>query len=112
MLNFGKYDQRIVIQNYSESRGSDGSIIRAFTTYATVWAKVKPTGGAEGEEANEKTANRIIEVEIRQGSLVIDETMRIVWRGDTYNITSIDDWGVRLRESYKIRAKAKDNDSL
>jgi hypothetical protein len=36
--------------------------------------------------------------------------MRLTWRGKTFNITSIDEFGARLNEGLKIRAIAKDND--
>lgn len=108
-INFGKYDQRIVIQSYAESRGADGSAIRTYSTLYTLWAKVIPIGGSEGQQSDEKMASIIIDVEVRATGLTLNETMRIVWRNNTFNITSIDEFGSRLNEGYKIRAIAKDN---
>ena len=109
MINFGKYDQSIVIQNYAETRGANGESIRAYSTLYTVWAKVIPTGGGESQETEEKVASIQINCEVRATGLTINETMRIVWRGNTYNITNIDPFGTRLNEGFLITAVAKDN---
>lgn len=109
-INFGKYDQKITIQSYTETRGADGSAIRAYSTLYTVWAKVIPTGGTEVNQSDEKTATRNLDIEVRATGLTLNETMRIVWRGNIYNITEIDEFGTRLNEGYFIKAIAKDND--
>ena len=109
-INFGKYDQSIVVQSYSQTRAADGSAIRTYSTLYTLWAKVIPTGGSESQQSEEKVANIAIDVEVRATGLTLNETMRIVWRSKTYNIVSIDEFGSRLNEGYKIRALAKDND--
>lgn len=109
-INFGKYDQRIVIQNYTETRNSSGDAIRTYATLYTVWAKVVPFGGTESNQNSEKTASIVIDIEVRATGLTLNETMRVVWRGKTFNIDSIDEFGSRLNEGYKIRAIAKDND--
>ena len=109
-INFGKYDQRVIIQSYSETRNSSGDAIRTYATLYTLWAKVIPVGGTESNQANEKTASIVIDIEVRATGLTLNETMRLVWRGKTFNIDSIDEFGSRLNEGYKIRAIAKDND--
>jgi len=76
-INFGKYDQRVEILNYTQTQ---------------------------------KVANIIIDVDVRATGLTLNETMRMTWRGKTFNITSIDEFGSRLNEGYKIRGTAKDND--
>lgn len=108
-INFGKCDQEIVIQSYVESRGANGESIWTFSTLYSLWAKVTPSGGSESQSDEEKLASIIIDCEVRATGLTLNETMRIVWRGKTFNITSIDEFGSRLNEGYKIRAIAKDN---
>ena len=108
-INFGKYDQSIVIKSYTETRAADNSVIRAYATLYSLWAKVTPTGGTESQQSDEKTASIVIDCEVRATGLTLNETMRIVWRGNTFNITSIDEFGSRLNEGYKIRGVAKDN---
>lgn len=109
MINFGKYDQRIVVQSYTESRNADGFAVRTYSTLYTIWAKVTPSGGTESQESDERVANIIIDVEVRATGLTLNETMRLVWRGKTFQIISIDEFGTRLNEGYAIRAVAKDN---
>jgi SPP1 family predicted phage head-tail adaptor len=110
-INFGKYDQLINIESYTETRNSSGDAIRSYSTlYSSIWAKVIPAGGVESNQADEKVASIVIDVEVRATGLTLNETMRIVWRSKTFNIDSIDEFGTRLNEGYKIRAIAKDND--
>jgi len=80
-INFGKYDQRIVIQNYTEVNNGDGSVTRTYSTLYTLWAMVKPIGGSETQQSDEKVANIVIDCEVRAPGLTLNETMRIVWRG-------------------------------
>lgn len=108
-INFGKYDQQITIQSYAETRGSNGEAVRTYSTLYSLWGKVIPAGGGESQQGDEKVAGIIIDCEIRATGLTINETMRVVWRSKTFNITSIDEFGSRLNEGYKIRAIAKDN---
>jgi head-tail adaptor len=109
-INFGKYDQRVEILNYTQTRSSDGGELRVYSVLYTVWAKVTPVGGSETQQSEEKVANIIIDVDVRATGLTLNETMRMNWRGKTFNITSIDEFGSRLNEGYKIRGTAKDND--
>ena len=110
-INFGKYDQLIDIESYTQTRNSSGDAVRSYSTlYGNIWAKVTPSGGTESNQSNEKTASIVIDVEVRATGLTLNETMRIVWRDKTFNIDSIDEFGSRLNEGYKIRAIAKDND--
>lgn len=109
-INFGKYDQQILILSPTSTRDSDGGVSVSYSTLYTVWAKVTPSGGGETQQSSEKVANIIIDCEVRATGLTINETMRITWRGKVFNITSIDEFGTRLNEGYKIRGVAKDND--
>lgn len=108
-MNIGKLDQRIVFQSYSETRSASGGVIRDYSTYATRWAQVIPKGGGESQEAMEKTARRIADFIVRKNGLTLNETMRIEWRGQVFNITTIDEGGTRLNEYYLIRGVSKDN---
>lgn len=109
-INFGKYDQRIEVLAPNGATADDGSPLWVYSTLYNLWAKVLPIGGAEGQQSDEKVANIIIDVEVRATGLTLNETMRMVWRDKTFNITSIDEFGSRLNEGYKIRGIAKDND--
>ena len=108
-MNIGKLDQRIVFLSYSQTRSATGGVINDYSTYATRWAQVMPKGGNETQEALEKTARRIADFIVRKNGLTIDETMRIEWRGQVFDITTIDEGGTRLNEYYMIRGVSKDN---
>ena len=108
-MNIGKLDQRIVFLSYTETKGANGGVVRDYSTYATRWAQVLPKGGNEVQEAKEKTARRIADFIVRKNGLTINEKMRITWRGETFDITTIDYAGTRLNEYYMIRGVSKDN---
>ncbi len=109
-MQIGKFDERIVIQSYSETRSANGGVIRNYSTAYTLWPQVIPKGGSESEEGKEKTARRICDFVIRKNGVTINETDRIVWNDETFNITTIDRAGTRLNEAYLIRGISKDND--
>jgi SPP1 family predicted phage head-tail adaptor len=108
-MQVGRLNQRIIIQNYSETQNSFGEVVRSYSTLYTRWAQVKPTGGSESIQADEKVASRIAEFTIRMQGTTIDEKMRIVWNSYTWEIVSIDEIGINLKEGYKITAVSKDS---
>jgi SPP1 family predicted phage head-tail adaptor len=108
-MQVGRLNQRIIIQNYSETQNSFGEVVRSYSTLYTRWAQVKPTGGSESIQADEKVASRVAEFTIRMQGTTIDEKMRIVWNSYTWEIVSIDEIGINLKEGYKITAVSKDS---
>lgn len=108
-MQVGRLNQRIIIQNYSQTQNSFGEVVRSYSTLYTRWANVKPTGGSESIQADEKVASRIAEFTIRMQGITIDEKMRIVWNDFTWEIVSIDEGGINLKEYYKIQAVSKDS---
>jgi SPP1 family predicted phage head-tail adaptor len=108
-MQVGRLNQRIIIQNYSETQNSFGEVVRSYSTLYTRWAQVKPTGGSESIQADEKVASRIAEFTIRMQGTTIDEKMRIVWNSYTWEIVSIDEIGINLKEGYRITAVSKDS---
>lgn len=110
-MNIGKLNQRIIFQSYAETRAANGGVIRNYTTFATRWAYVDMRGGNEGQQAEQKTARIPVDFHVRAGGLTINETMRIVWRGLTYDITSIQSEGQMLNQFYIIRGLAKDDNN-
>jgi SPP1 family predicted phage head-tail adaptor len=108
-MQVGRLNQRIIIQNYSETQNSFGEVVRSYSTLYTRWAQVKPTGGNESIQADEKVASRIAEFTIRMQGTTIDEKMRIEWNDFTWEIVSIDEIGINLKEGYRITAVSKDS---
>ena len=90
MLGIGKFDRRITIQQTTDIRDEFGAGVPAWSTFATVWANAAPSGGNEKTEGQKITATGIVLFTIRYIA-GIDEKMQIVYNGDTYNITNIDE---------------------
>ena len=90
MLGIGKFDRRITIQQTTDIRDEFGAGVPAWSTFATVWANAAPSGGNEKTEGQKITATGVVIFTIRYLSGV-DEKMQILYQGDYYNITNIDE---------------------
>ena len=106
-MNPGDFDQRIVIQNVTESVDQFGQRIRSFSTLAAVWAKVEEKSGTEGEVSYQLTANRRVQFMVRWRNDV-NEKMPIVYRGKIYEIESIISDDAR-KHTMKIHARLSDS---
>lgn len=106
-MNPGDFDQRIVIQNVTESVDQFGQRIRSFSTLAAVWAKVEEKSGTEGEVSYQLTANRKVQFMVRWRNDV-NEKMPIVYRGKIYEIESIISDDAR-KHTMKIHARLSDS---
>lgn len=106
-MNPGDFDQRIVIQNVTESVDQFGQRIRTCSTLAAVWAKVEEKSGTEGEVSYQLTATRRIQFVVRWRNDV-NEKMPIVYRGKIYEIESIISDDAR-KHTMKIHAKLSDS---
>lgn len=92
-MRAGELNQRIDIQkpNLAQDETS-GEMVASWGALATVWARVRPMGGAERFEANRENAERTLLFRIRHRT-DIDEQMRIVHDSDNYDIERIDEIG-------------------
>jgi SPP1 family predicted phage head-tail adaptor len=81
----GLLDQRIELQARTRTADGYGGANVAWSTYATVWAMVRPMTGRERENAQraEGTSNYLVVIRARSD---VDETHRILWRGRYMNI--------------------------
>jgi len=93
-LNAGTLDRRIVIEQRTDTRDGSGDPVAAWTVLATVWAAHEPLTGKEQFEAHQVNAERPSKFVIRYRAGV-DESMRVNWDGDLYDITSIVEIGRR-----------------
>jgi SPP1 family predicted phage head-tail adaptor len=105
-MNPGDFDQRITIQNVTESVDTFGQRVQSFSTLAVVWAKVEEKRGAEGEQSNQIVATRMVEFLIRYRA-GLNERMRVVYRGNTYMIESIIS-GDDRKNTLRIHTKLSD----
>ncbi|MCY6354518.1 phage head closure protein [Clostridium sp. ZS2-4] len=80
---------KIVIQKYVNGINDNGFEEETWQDFKTVWSKVENLHGREYFEAAAIQAEKIVKFTIRF-TKEIDESMRIVFQGKQYNITSID----------------------
>lgn len=97
-FNAQELNQRITVQEAVEAQDPmTGEITVTWETFATLWAKAEPAVGREFEAAAAIQAERPVKFTCRWQD-DIEPTMRIVWRGDIYNIRSIADVKGKRRE--------------
>jgi len=106
-MGIGELKNRITLQVLSSVVNENGFESMNYEDFKTVWAKVTNLHGKEYFEAaaiqKEKTVKFIIR-EIKG----LDETMKILFQGKTYNITFIDN--IKYENRY-IEIKALEVDS-
>ncbi len=84
----GSLDRRIVFQSASEVRDSHGEPIATWSTFATVWAQRKDVRSQERFTSDQRLAVRSAMFRL-YWLAGIDEAMRIIDDGATYEITGI-----------------------
>ena len=102
----GKLDRRIEIQTATDTRNAFGEGVPGWTTTNTVWAAAEPGGGNEGTEGEKITATGLIKFTIRYIA-GLDEKMRIIYGGETYDITNISEPVLERKRVLEITAKKK-----
>lgn len=87
----GKLDQRITFERLAETSDGGGGVVRAWAALSvrpTVWAAVRPRVAREGVETNRMTSAYLAEFTIRNRT-DLNETDRIIWKGEAWNIRGI-----------------------
>lgn len=94
-LCVGHLNTEIIVQKpMLESDGQGGYLPTEWVEYFRFWAKVEWTGGSEKEQGGKVTAYSNAKIEAVYDSR-LDETMRLVFNGQTLNIRNVDDWQER-----------------
>lgn len=78
----------VTIQQITETRGADGSVVETWGTFANVWADVRPVSGSENFAAQGITASTVHLVDIRYLSGVVPK-MRVLWGERVFEIESV-----------------------
>lgn len=94
METIGLLDRCVRIESPSRAQDSYGQPIETFNLVESVRAAVKYMRGVEPFEGQQFNAKRIVQFTIRYRT-GIDETCRIIWEGDTYDINYISQVGRR-----------------
>jgi SPP1 family predicted phage head-tail adaptor len=83
-------NDKIVIQNVTESRSATGGVTQTPATYLTLWAEVEQASGNENFTSDMNVYNDIKRFTVYyQKGKSITPKMRVVYRTDTYHIISL-----------------------
>lgn len=84
----GQMRERVTLQQASVTLDANGDPAYAWSTAATLWARVEPTGGETETLAERRTAVATYAVTIRWRAGV-SVAQRLLWRGRTLAIESV-----------------------
>jgi len=106
-MQAGKMDRRIQLQSFSVTQDTDGSELKTWTTYATVWSAIRHITKLEEfeRESDRRMGYQDIEFQIYYRN-DIKETDRIIFEDKYYDVYSVIEMG--RRRTTKIRAEWSD----
>lgn len=87
-MKYERLKQRIRIESKSVTRNELGEEVVAWELLAETWAEANPLRGSEFFAAAQLQDDQIVKFIIRHRAGV-QETMRVMWRGEHYDITSV-----------------------
>lgn len=85
MTTSSDLSERLTLQQRSSSVDAAGQRVHAWADVATVWASVKVKSARDFSAADAPQASSMVSIRIRNRAGVTG-TMRVVWRGVTYDI--------------------------
>lgn len=91
-MRAGKLDRRVIFQTKTESKSDYGELVASWSNTFTTWANVLEIKGKESFEASQIVEKADIRLKIRFRTNV-DEEMRFVYNGNSYDIYSISELG-------------------
>lgn len=92
MESIGQLDRCVRLESRTQSQDSYGEQIETFNVVDSVRAAVQFMRGSEPFEGDQFNAKKVVKFTIRYRT-DFDETARIVWEGDTYDIEYINQKG-------------------
>lgn len=93
-MRAGKLRHRVELKSVSRSKAADGQSTETFTTYATVWADIKPMRGAEAIEAQQQSGQDWFKITVRYNTSVNIKD-RIVFGSRTFEVNYAPDFEER-----------------
>ena len=91
-MNIGMMDRKISIEEFIEAADDYGQRIKTWKKKYDVWANIYYAGGTEDVEAEKLTAKNEVIFTIRY-RIGIDETMRVLYNSNYYQINYIEERG-------------------
>jgi SPP1 family predicted phage head-tail adaptor len=103
MIECGKYDRRVTIQQATKTRDSIGGEVLTWTTYKTWWCRIRVTGGGE-KYVNQQTISEATHQ--LEGRFIggVKPTMRVLYGSRIFNILLAQDFDER-HETLKLYCK-------
>lgn len=107
MISAGELTERVVIEQATETQNSVGEATLSWSTFATVWAKVRAMSGREAERYGQVVgfAGHMVTIRALPG---LTTGMRVIYRTRTLEIGSINEydrvWYVELACTEKAAA--------
>jgi len=97
-----EYNRRVSLQSYTESKSVSGQVTKSWTTYATIWAKIRTMSGTEKVRNDQPVGLLSMEVTIRYSSDVSGVSVkdRILYGSDTFdikNVRNVDEQRIEIR---------------
>lgn len=92
MESIGMLDRCVRVETRSQSQDSFGEPIETYAVLDSVRAAVKFMRGSEPFEGGQFNAKKVVRFTVRYRT-DIDETAKIIWEGDTYDIEYINQVG-------------------
>lgn len=89
-MQSGKLRHYVELQAYSHSRNRYGDSVKAWTTFASVYAEIKPIGGSYREYGGREQAKGTHTIKIRYNEN-IKVNDRVLWNGRYFEIMSVQD---------------------
>jgi len=85
MVKTGELDRQVQLQSYTTSTNDYNEVVQAFTTYATVWAKMEFHTSTEGEASARQYAEMGLYFTIRYRT-GLEPDHQLVFEDKTYRI--------------------------
>lgn len=84
-VTIGDMRERVALYHRADARDELGGVVRGWTLYATVWARVSPASQGEQwrREQRQQTAGWTVVIRARDD---VRATDRVVWRGRTFDV--------------------------
>jgi SPP1 family predicted phage head-tail adaptor len=92
MINSGRLDRRIIIQEKSIVLATNGQQTETWATFLTVWSNPVEKDGFEKTDNNNRSTMRMVFFRVRYNSTITNE-MRVVWEGQSYKIEDTKELG-------------------
>ena len=89
--NISRFRHRVEIQTYALTFDAEGGSSRAWSTQATVWAKVNPIMGTEADTADQIKSKLTHRITMRKYEGGFTSETRIKFDGKFFNILSVVD---------------------